>query len=243
MELLQGLRISVVSSRFGFAFRTHGGHSKSCHVVADVCRFAGRVGDIHIVVEDAHGKSKLCQFTVVHDDIRLEAAVLCAIQQQVYLAVDFSKTIEQINKAPLVKSQSKKLYDAIEQKEREFAKIVRYKQAIYQDWKDGEITHQDYRHMKEEYEQQAETLNQVLERLREEQRELENGIDPQDFAQLYPEYNALAGECRFQPCLHDREPGCAVHAAVDAGRLGAARWLRYRELLAQVRENWKGRYE
>ena len=73
--------------------------------------------------------------------------------------------------------------------------------------------------------------------------ELENGIDPQDFAQLYPEYNALAGECRFQPCLHDREPGCAVHAAVDAGRLGAARWLRYRELLAQVRENWKGRYE
>ena len=61
--------------------------------------------------------------------------------------------------------------------------------------------------------------------------ELENGIDPQDFAQLYPEYNALAGECRFQPCLHDREPGCAVHAAVDAGRLGAARWLRYRELL------------
>jgi len=73
--------------------------------------------------------------------------------------------------------------------------------------------------------------------------ELEPGIDPQDFAQLYPEYNALAGECRFQPCLHDREPGCAVHAAVDAGELGAERWQRYRELLAQVRENWKGRYE
>lgn len=63
------------------------------------------------------------------------------------------------------------------------------------------------------------------------------------FAQLYPEYNALAGSCRFQPCLHDREPGCAVHAAVDAGELGAARWTRYRELLTQVRENWKGRYE
>ena len=192
MELLQGLRISVVSSRFGFAFRTHGGHSKSCHVVADVCRFAGRVGDIHIVVEDAHGKSKLCQFTVVHDDIRLEAAVLCAIQQQVYLAVDFSKTIEQINKAPLVKSQSKKLHDAIEQKEREFAKIVRYKQAIYQDWKDGEITHQDYRHMKEEYEQQAETLNQVLERLREEQRELENGIDTENpFLATFRQYQNI----------------------------------------------------
>lgn len=72
--------------------------------------------------------------------------------------------------------------------------------------------------------------------------ELED-IDPQDFAQLYPEYNELAGACRFQPCLHDREPGCAVQAAVRAGRLSAVRWARYRELLAQVRENWKGRYE
>ena len=67
-------------------------------------------------------------------------------------------------------------------------------------------------------------------------------MEPQDFAQLYPEYNELAGECRFQPCLHDREPGCAVHAAVDAGRLSAVRWARYRELLAEVKENWKGRY-
>ncbi|MBQ2990006.1 MAG: ribosome small subunit-dependent GTPase A [Clostridia bacterium] len=67
-------------------------------------------------------------------------------------------------------------------------------------------------------------------------------MDPQDFAQLYPEYNELAGECRFQPCLHDREPGCAVHAAVGAGKLSAVRWQRYRELLAEVKENWKGRY-
>ncbi len=73
--------------------------------------------------------------------------------------------------------------------------------------------------------------------------ELENNIDPQDFAQLYPEYNELADQCRFQPCLHDREPGCAVHAAVDAGELGEARYARYRELLHEVRENWKGRYE
>ena len=123
-------------------------------------------------------KSACTKHTIKH--IQLEAAVLYAIQQQVYLAVDFSKTIEQINKAPLVKSQSKKLQDAIEQKERELAKIVRYKQAIYQDWKDGEITHSDYRHMKEDYEQQTEALNQVLERLREEQRELENGIDTEN---------------------------------------------------------------
>ena len=73
--------------------------------------------------------------------------------------------------------------------------------------------------------------------------ELEDAIEPEAFAQLYPEYNALAGACRFQPCLHDREPGCAVRAAVESGELSAARWVRYRELLAQVREQWKGRYQ
>ena len=72
--------------------------------------------------------------------------------------------------------------------------------------------------------------------------ELEDAIEPEAFAQLYPEYNALAGACRFQPCLHDREPGCAVRAAVERGELSAQRWERYRELLSQVREQWKGRY-
>ena len=135
-------------------------------------------------------KSAFTKHTIKH--IQLEAAVLYAIQQQVYLAVDFSKTIEQINKAPLVKSQSKKLHDAIEQKERELAKIVRYKQAIYQDWKDGEITHSDYRHMKEDYEQQAEALNQVLERLMDEQRELENGIDAENpFLATFRQYQNI----------------------------------------------------
>lgn len=72
--------------------------------------------------------------------------------------------------------------------------------------------------------------------------ELEETVEPEAFAQMYPEYNALAGECRFQPCLHDREPGCAVHAAVDRGLLSPERWARYRELLGEVREKWKGRY-
>ena len=68
-------------------------------------------------------------------------------------------------------------------------------------------------------------------------------MEPESLAQLYPEYEALAEGCRFQPCLHDREPGCAVHAAVDAGTLSPVRWERYRALLAEVKDKWKGRYQ
>ena len=74
---------------------------------------------------------------------RLEAAVLFAVQQQVHLAVSYSEMIARINTAPVKKSQSIRLEELIAAKERELAKISRYKQSLYQDWKDGEITQQD----------------------------------------------------------------------------------------------------
>ena len=135
-------------------------------------------------------KTACTKHTIKHD--RLEAAVLYAIQQQVYLAVNYTEIIERINRALLVKSQSKKLMDAIEQKERELSKISRYKQSIYQDWKDGEISHSDYRHMKEDYEQQAQALEEVLQTLRAEQAELENGVDAENpFLTAFRQYQNI----------------------------------------------------
>lgn len=47
--------------------------------------------------------------------------------------------------------------------------------------------------------------------------ELTKGMEPVKLKELYPEMVRLEGRCRFQPCLHDREPGCAVTAACEAG--------------------------
>ena len=107
----------------------------------------------------------------------LEAAVLFAIQQQVHLAVSYSEIIALINTAPVKKCQSKQLDDLIAAKERELAKVTRYKQGLYQDWKDGEITHQDYRNMKADYDHQTITLTAVLEKLTAERAELASGVD------------------------------------------------------------------
>ena len=119
---------------------------------------------------------KACTMHSIKSD-RLEAGVLFAIQQQVHLAVAYSDLVSRINSAPLKKSKSKRLEDTIAAKEKELAKIMRYKQALYQDWKDGEITRNDYRHMSEDYERQAEALNNVLRTLTDEQEQLENGVD------------------------------------------------------------------
>lgn len=111
---------------------------------------------------------------------RLEAATLYAIQQQVHLAVSYSAIVSQINVAPLKKSQSIRLNELIAAKEKEQAKIMRYKQSLYQDWKDGHITHNDYRHMSEDYERQNGAISEVIASLKKERDELENGIDSEN---------------------------------------------------------------
>ena len=121
---------------------------------------------------------------------RLEAAVLFAIQQQVHLAVSYAETVARINTAPVKKCQSKRLDDLITAKERELAKVTRYKQGLYQDWKDGEITREDYHNMKADYERQTITLTAVLKNLTEERAELASGVDN--------EHPALVAFMRYQ---------------------------------------------
>ena len=69
-----------------------------------------------------------------------------------HLAITYSELVARINSEPLKSSKSKQLEDTIVAKEKELAKISRYKQTLYQDWKDGEITRNDYRHMSVDYE-------------------------------------------------------------------------------------------
>lgn len=126
----------------------------------------------------SRSKNACTKHTIQHK--RLETAVLFAIQQYVYLAIDYTKTIEQINRAPIVKSQDKKLLEAISQKERELSKVIRYKQAIYQDWKDNEISQNDYRRMREDYEEQETEISAIIKKLQDERAEQENGVDTEN---------------------------------------------------------------
>jgi ribosome biogenesis GTPase len=60
------------------------------------------------------------------------------------------------------------------------------------------------------------------------------GIEPADLARLYPGFGGLPEGCRFSDCLHRKEPGCAIRAAIAAGELNAERHERYLRLLEEV---------
>ena len=54
---------------------------------------------------------------------------------------------------------------------------------------------------------------------------------------VFADIAGLASDCRFADCAHEAEPGCAVRAAIEHGRLDPARLTRFRKLLSEDRRN------
>jgi ribosome biogenesis GTPase / thiamine phosphate phosphatase len=52
--------------------------------------------------------------------------------------------------------------------------------------------------------------------------------------EAFDDIEALADGCQFRDCRHDREPNCAVRAAVDAGTLPAARLASFHKLQQEL---------
>ena len=68
-------------------------------------------------------------------------------------------------------------------------------------------------------------------------------FDPIEIKDYYPEFVPYEGKCRFSPCAHRSEPGCAVRSAVEAGLINENRWKRYDRLFEEQRIKWRDRYD
>lgn len=66
-------------------------------------------------------------------------------------------------------------------------------------------------------------------------RELQLWEDGGGLEVAFGEISALAGECRYSDCRHEREEGCAVLAAVADGTLPEQRLLSYRKTQRELR--------
>lgn len=73
--------------------------------------------------------------------------------------------------------------------------------------------------------------------------EMDEVFDPVLLREYYPEFEAYEGQCRFSPCYHGSEPGCAVLQAAKEGIIHPRRLERYHTLLADCRQAWRDRYD
>lgn len=65
---------------------------------------------------------------------------------------------------------------------------------------------------------------------------------PEELADAFPEFAPCRGKCRFTGCVHIREKGCAVLAALAEGKISFSRHSSYVRLYEQAKEastTWK----
>lgn len=66
-------------------------------------------------------------------------------------------------------------------------------------------------------------------------REIQLWAGEEALGQVFGDIEELARSCRFSDCQHQGEPGCAVRAALDDGRLDADRFKNYRKMQRELR--------
>ena len=57
-----------------------------------------------------------------------------------------------------------------------------------------------------------------------------------ELTDFFPEFNERRQQCRFKSCLHDKEPDCAIKAALEGGEISASRYEHYKIFLQEVIE-------
>ena len=60
-------------------------------------------------------------------------------------------------------------------------------------------------------------------------------LDRQEIEHAFPEFRPYVGQCRFRDCRHDKEPDCALIAAVNAGKIDKRRFTIYHRIAAGIR--------
>ena len=52
--------------------------------------------------------------------------------------------------------------------------------------------------------------------------------------EAFSDVEQYLGTCRFSDCRHEKEPGCAIRAAIERGELDMGRWQSYQKLKAEA---------
>jgi DNA invertase Pin-like site-specific DNA recombinase len=123
-----------------------------------------------------HTTTGLCsRHSIRHD--KLEAIVLETIKKQIALIDGIAELIDEINKAPIVRTASKRITVALKLRKQELEKVSTLRTGLYVDWKSGDITKDEYHIMKRDFEEREMRLKQDIANLEEEQQDMAQGIN------------------------------------------------------------------
>ena len=110
----------------------------------------------------------------------LEKVILETIKSQISLVINIQLIINDINNLPEIKTKSSRLEKLVEEQRKEIDKTERLIDVSYHDWKNEDISREQYQRIRKDAEEKLESIRNSLQKLYEEQQQLENGIRATD---------------------------------------------------------------
>lgn len=138
---------------------------------------SGTIYEYYICGTYRKKSNKLCTKHTIKVE-ELENAVLEAINLHIQLLVDSEKLLEQMNHSRTKKLADENMENMKQEKEKEIHKLRNLKRCLYEDWKNNDITREEYLEYKEKYEQDIERIKEIITNLdeqKEKQEEIING--------------------------------------------------------------------
>jgi len=135
-------------------------------------------GEYHYYVCSTFKKmsKEICSKHTIRSD-RLEEAVFTTIRQHINFAVSIDEVIVEINERGKAKTDSRRLAKALSEKEAEKRKLENMKLALYPDWKNGDISKEEYQSLKEQFDTQLLYIEETIKNINREIGEYEKGVD------------------------------------------------------------------
>lgn len=66
-----------------------------------------------------------------------------------------------------------------------------------------------------------------------------NDFQKEELKWYFPEFREYEGKCRFNGCIHENEPDCAVKDALEEGKISESRYKNYLQMLDEIKNRKK----
>ncbi len=133
---------------------------------------SGRKYEYYICSTYRKKSDKLCTKHSIKSE-NLQKAVLTAINFYIDLLIDVEEIVEQTNESTYKNIKNHNIDNMITSKQNEISKVYNFKKNLYEDWKNEDITREEYLEYKQKYENDIKRLRQSIERLENEKQKYE----------------------------------------------------------------------
>ena len=137
---------------------------------------SGTIYEYYICGTYRKKSSKLCTKHTLKVE-ELENSVLEAIKLHIELLIDTENILEQLNNYKTKKLANESILDIKQAKEKKILKINNLKRCLYEDWKNEDITKEEYLEYKKKYEQDIERIKEIIENLDKQKEKQEKVAD------------------------------------------------------------------